>query len=60
MGIFFHVYTLLYNIGEWRSFFFGNAEKDVSNADGYPMKAGKIWGDCKINSYSGNKRGSFA
>jgi hypothetical protein len=40
--------------------FSDNAEKDVPNADGYPMKAGKTWDDCKINSYWENKRGSFA
>ena len=40
--------------------FSDNAEKDVPNADGYPMTAGKAWDDCKINSYSENKRGSFA
>jgi hypothetical protein len=44
-------------VAKW---FFGNAEKDVSNADGYPMKVEKVWDDCKINSYSENKRGSFA
>jgi hypothetical protein len=44
-------------VAKW---FFGSAGKGVSNADGYPMKAGKIWDDCKINSYSENKRGSFA
>jgi len=40
--------------------FFCSAGKGVSNADGYPMKVGKIWDDCKINSYSENERGSFA
>jgi hypothetical protein len=40
--------------------FFGSAGKGVSNAVGYPMKAGKAWDDCKINSCSENKRGSFA
>ena len=27
MGIFFHVYTLLYNIGEWRSGFLAVQER---------------------------------